>query len=207
MKLLIMGAQGSGKGTQCEQLTKLYNIPAISTGDMFRNIIASGNELGKKVKSIIDAGNLVPDDITLEVLKDRLKKSDCKNGFILDGFPRTIEQAHLLEKITKIDKVIFLDVDYNIVIDRITSRRTCPKCGHIHNIHFAGSPDICSECGEKYIVRSDDTEEAIKKRLDTFNKKTLPIVDYYKKQGLVLSVDASVDPKHILDQIVKGLAK
>lgn len=202
-----MGAQGSGKGTAAETLKVKLNIPTISTGDLFRSVIASGSDLGKELKTIIDAGNLVPDELTLKILNERLSEEDCKNGYILDGFPRTIEQAHLLEDITTIDKVIFLDVDFSIVIERITGRRTCPKCGHIHNIKYAGDPDNCSVCGTKYVVRSDDTEEAIKKRLATFTEKTMPIVDYYKQKGLVVSVDAGKNPEYTMEQIMSALGK
>lgn len=202
-----MGAQGSGKGTAAETLKVKLNIPTISTGDLFRSVIASGSDLGKELKTIIDAGNLVPDELTLKILNERLSEEDCKNGYILDGFPRTIEQAHLLEDITTIDKVIFLDVDFSIVIERITGRRTCPKCGHIHNIKYAGDPDNCSVCGTKYVVRSDDTEEAIKKRLATFTEKTMPIVDYYKQKGLVVSVDAGKNPEYTMEQIMNALGK
>lgn len=207
MNLLLMGAQGSGKGTAAETLKVKLNIPTISTGDLFRQFIASGSELGKELKTIIDAGNLVPDELTLKILKERLSQDDCKNGYILDGFPRTIEQAKLLDGIAKVDKVIFLDVDFSIVIERITGRRTCPKCSHIHNIKYAGDPEYCSVCGTKYVVRSDDTEEAIRKRLATFTEKTLPIVDYYKEKGLVVSVDAGKNPEFTIKQIMDALEK
>lgn len=205
MKLLLMGAQGSGKGTAAEELSRIFNIPTISTGELFREVISSGSQLGQQLKEIIDAGNLVSDDMTLQILNVRLSENDCKNGYILDGFPRTINQAYLLEKITTIDKVVFLDVNFDIVIERIAGRRTCPKCNHIHNIKYLGDLDICSICGTKYVVRSDDTEQAVKKRLQTFAEKTLPIIDYYKNQGLVLTVDASKNPEHTLKQILEGL--
>lgn len=207
MKLLLMGAQGSGKGTAAEKLSVKYNIPTISTGDLFRAVIKSGSELGNKIKSIIDAGHLVSDELTMQILNARLAEPDCVNGYILDGFPRTMDQAYLLKKITSIDKVIYLDVDFSIVIDRIAGRRTCPNCSHIHNIKYPGDPDYCSVCGTKYIIRADDTEEAIKKRLTTFVEKTLPIVEYYKQKGLVLQVDASLNPEHTLSQIIKGLGE
>lgn len=207
MNLLLMGAQGSGKGTAAETLKVKLNIPTISTGDLFRQFIASGSKLGEELKSIIDAGNLVPDELTLKILKERLSQDDCKNGYILDGFPRTIEQAKLLDGIAKVDKVIFLDVDFSIVIERITGRRTCPKCSHIHNIKYSGDPDYCSVCGTKYVVRSDDTEEAIQKRLATFTEKTMPIVDYYKAKGLVVTVDAGKNPEFTMKQIMDALEK
>lgn len=207
MKLLIMGAQGAGKGTAAEKLSVIYGIPTISTGDLFRAATSSGSQLGKQLKTIMDAGALVPDDLTLKILQERLMQPDCKNGYILDGYPRTLEQAKMLETIATIDKVIYLDVDLSIVVKRLSGRRTCPKCSHIHNISFAGDPDYCSVCGTKYTVRSDDTEDAIKKRLETFVSKTLPIVDYYKEQGKVLTVNASVSPENTLEQIVKGFGE
>ena len=207
MKLLIMGPQGSGKGTVARELSKILNIPTISTGDLFRNIINSGSELGKKLKSIMDAGPLVPDDLTEDILKQRLAEKDCRKGYILDGFPRSISQMQLLKKITQVDKVLYLDVDYDTVIDRIGGRRTCPKCGYIHNIKFAGDPENCSQCGTKYVTRSDDTEEAIKKRLETFQQQTIPVVEYFRKKNLVIDIDASKDPEHTLKQILKGLGK
>lgn len=207
MKLLLMGVQGSGKGTAAEKLSEIYNIPTISVGDLFREVISSGNELGKQLKEIIDAGNLVSDDLTAQILNARLNEEDCKDGYILDGYPRTMNQAILLKQITDIDKVVFLDVNFDIVTDRILGRRTCPKCNHIHNLKYPGDPEFCSICGTKYIVRSDDTESAVKKRLQTFAEKTLPIVDYYKNQGLVITVDASKNPEHTLKQIIEGLKK
>ena len=207
MKLLLMGAQGSGKGTAAEKLSVIYNIPTISIGDLFRAVVKSGSELGKQLKEIMDAGNLVSDELTLQILNARLAEDDCKGGYMLDGFPRTIEQAYLLEKITQIDKVIYLDVDFNNVIERLTGRRTCPKCNHIHNIKYSGDPENCSVCGTKYIIRSDDTAEAINKRLATFAEKTLPIVEYYKQKGLVLTVDANKNPEYTLQQILKGLGE
>lgn len=207
MKLLIMGPQGSGKGTAAEELSKIYKIPTISTGDLFRKEISQKTELGQTAKQIMDSGNLVPDELTLKILNNRLKESDCKNGYILDGFPRTMNQAHLLDDIAKIDKVIFLEVDRDIVIERIGGRRTCPNCGHIHNIKFAGDPEKCSVCGTKYIVRADDTREAIEKRLNIFSVQTLPIIQYYKQKGLVLSIDASQTPEHSLKQIIEGLER
>ncbi|MBQ8468525.1 MAG: nucleoside monophosphate kinase [Clostridia bacterium] len=202
-----MGPQGSGKGTAAQELSNILKIPTISTGDLFRTEAASGSELGNRLKSIIDSGSLVPDELTVGILKQRLLQDDCKNGYMLDGFPRTMEQARLLENISQIDKVLYLDVDFDTVIERIGGRRTCPKCGHIHNVKFAGDPNYCSVCGTKYVVRADDTEEAIRKRLDTFTQKTLPIVEHFRQKGLVLSVDASRTPEYTLKQILKGLGK
>ena len=205
MKLLIMGPQGSGKGTQAEKISSLYKIPTISTGDLFREEIASGSSLGKKIKAIIDKGGLAPDDITINVLRNRLNNDDCKKGYILDGFPRTIEQAKLLENFANIDKVIYLSLKDSFVIERISGRRSCPKCHHVHNINFPGDPVHCAMCGTNYIVRDDDKPEAIQKRLETFHQKTEPILDFYKQSGKVVVIDASANPDEVYNQILKNL--
>ena len=205
MKLLIMGPQGSGKGTQAEKISSLLNIPTVSTGDLFREEISSGSSLGKKIKAIIDEGKLAPDDITIKLLGNRLKNDDCKKGYILDGFPRTIEQAKLLDNFTEIDKVIYLSLDDNFVIERISGRRSCPKCHHVHNISFPGDPIHCALCGTKYIIRDDDKPEAIAKRLETFHQKTEPILNYYAKANKVVVIDASKSPNEVYNQIVKNL--
>lgn len=205
MKLLIMGPQGSGKGTQAEKISSLYSIPTISTGDLFREEIANGSSLGKKIKSIIDKGGLVPDDITINILSNRLSSNDCKKGYILDGFPRTIEQAELLDKLTDIDKVIYLSLADNFVIERISGRRSCPKCHHVHNINFPGDSIHCAICGTKYIIRDDDKPDAIQKRLETFHQKTEPILDYYKKFGKVIEIDAKDTPEKVYNLIVNKL--
>lgn len=205
MKLLIMGPQGSGKGTAAEELKKQFNLATISTGDLFRNAIKNRTELGKMVEPIINAGKLVPDEITIAMLQERLEKDDCKSGWLLDGFPRTLNQAKELLKIANIDKVIYLDVDKNTILDRISGRRTCPACGHIHNIKYSGDPNNCAVCGEKYVVRDDDKPEAIEKRLKTFEEQTLPAKKYFEQMGLVLDVDASKNPDYTMQQILKGL--
>ena len=205
MNLLIMGPQGAGKGSICEALKQQFGMATISTGDMFRTAIKNQTKLGKIVEPIINAGHLVDDNLTIAILKDRLKEKDCKNGWILDGFPRTLTQAKELDQFAKIDKVIYLDVDYNIIIDRISGRRTCPACGHIHNIKYPGDQLYCSICKTKYIVRDDDKPEAIKKRLDTFEKQTIPAKNYFEEKGLVLKVDASKSLDLTIEQVIKGL--
>jgi len=205
MNLLVMGAQGSGKGTVSEALKKQFGVATISTGDMFRSAIKNQTELGKIVEPIINAGHLVDDQLTFAILKERLKEKDCKHGWILDGFPRTLNQAKELCECEHIDKVIYLDVDYQTILDRIVGRRVCPACGHIHNIKYSGDPFYCSVCNTKYIVRDDDKPDAIAKRLKIFKEQTLPAKEFFEEKGLVLNVDANKSLSYTLDQILEGL--
>ena len=196
MRLLIMGAPGAGKGTQATLIKEQYNIPHISTGDMFRQEMASGSEIGLLAKSFIDKGNFVPDDVTISIVKNRLSKEDCENGFLLDGFPRTIDQAVALDTIlkelnVKLDAVINIAIDDKILIKRITGRRVCPKCGASFHVE-ASKPKVdgvCDFCGEKLIQREDDKEETLVTRLDNYYKKTEPVLNYYEKQGLVRNIN------------------
>lgn len=205
MKLLFMGAQGSGKGTAALKLSKQYNIPTFSPGDMFKSVIRAGGELGEYVASFVNSGILVPDDLTLEVVMDRLSKPDCKKGFILDGYPRTINQLNLMQGKIDVDKVIYLKVDRAEAIKRLSGRMVCPKCGDISNVSWKTHSKDCKECGTEYIVRSDDTPDAIKKRLDVFERDTIPVIDYYKKAGMLVEVDASGAPEETYNNILKGL--
>lgn len=190
MRIIMLGPQGSGKGTYASRLSPLLGIPHVSTGDIFRENIKNRTELGKKVEEILNSGKLVPDEITLEIIKERLDKPDCENGFILDGFPRTVKQATDLEKITSIDRVVYLDVPEWLLLKRLSSRVVCNKCGKIYNL-LSVKPKkegICDACGGELIRRKDETPEAIKIRLKEYEEKTKPIADYYKEKGLVLTV-------------------
>jgi len=201
VKLIFLGAPGSGKGTYSERLSPKLGVPHISTGDIFRAEVKNGTELGLKIKSLIDAGEFVPDEITIEVIKNRLSQPDCENGFILDGFPRTLDQAKALDNITEIDKVILLDLPEELIIKKLTGRRVCKKCGKIYNIadirhgdlHLAPmAPEkegVCDACGGEIIQRDDDTEEVIKERIKTYHELTEPIIDYYKAKGLLMKVE------------------
>ena len=196
MRLLIMGAPGAGKGTQATLIKEHYNIPHISTGDMFRQAMANETELGILAKSYIDKGNLVPDDVTIGIVRDRLKQDDCKErGFLLDGFPRTINQAIALDEIlkelnVKLDGVINIDVDDSALIARISGRRICPNCGASFHlvVHKPKVDGICDECGHPLIQRDDDKEETLKVRLENYYKKTEPVLSYYEKSGLVINI-------------------
>jgi adenylate kinase len=185
MKMMIIGPMNSGKGTYASRIAQKMGIQHISTGQIFRENIAAKTELGKKVEVFLNKGILVPDDITLNVAIERISKPDCKNGFIFDGFPRSLEQAKQFDKITKFDLVIFLDVPREVLIERTSGRRTCKKCGEIFNtIYFKPKKEgICDKCGGELFQRVDETPEAINKRLKEYEKSTKPLIDYYEKQG------------------------
>lgn len=189
MKVVLIGKQGSGKGTYADILSKKYLIPRISSGDMFREIAKDGSDLGKKVKELIDAGNLVPDDITINVLKERLKREDCKNGFILDGFPRNLVQAQALEEITDLNIVFHFQISDETAVKRLSARRQCRKCTKIYNL-ITNPPKVSGKCecdGELY-QREDDREEAIKKRLEAYRSEEEDLIDFY--HSIIKSVDA-----------------
>lgn len=193
MKLMIIGPQGSGKGTYASMISTKLCIPHISTGQIFRDNIAAGTDLGKTVEKYIKEGKLVPDEVTMNVVKERLERPDCKNGFIFDGFPRNISQAELLDSFSKLDAVIYLDVKKDILLERLTSRRTCNKCGKIYNLLFAKpkKQGVCDDCAGELIVRDDEKPEAIKARLAIYEKDTKPLIDYYSKKGVIRTFKCS----------------
>ena len=178
MKIILLGAPGCGKGTQAKKITKDFNIPQISTGDLFRAIVKEESELSNKIKEIMARGGLVPDELTVELLKNRISKDDCKNGFILDGFPRTIAQAKALEEISNVDAIILIDLDFDTIITRLSARRTCSGCGEIYNTE-SYSKDTCDKCGATLIQRDDDKPETIKHRLEVYEQNTSPLIDFY----------------------------
>lgn len=194
--MIIMGPPGAGKGTQSERIVSHYHVPHISTGDMFREAIAKQTELGKLAESYIKSGALVPDEVTIGLVKERLSQDDCKNGYLLDGFPRTIAQAEALKKLTKeikreVDCVINLNCDYDALTERISGRRVCPKCGASYHL-VTKKPrveNVCDSCGSTLVQRPDDTVEALKTRLDAYENKTKPLIDFYKEEGLLKEVD------------------
>jgi adenylate kinase len=207
--IIFLGPPGAGKGTHAKEISSILNISHISTGDIFRDAIKNQTELGMKVKEFLDSGKLVPDELVWEVVKDRLNAEDCKNGFILDGFPRTILQAELLDKYLKEKnadlKVIYLDASDDLVIKRLSSRRVCKNCGAIYNlISMPPKKDgICDICGGELYQRSDDHPDVIKKRLETYYKETQPLIDYYKNRGVMYTISAEKDREEVLQEILK----
>jgi adenylate kinase len=200
MRLILLGAPGAGKGTVAKMLTALDGSVQISTGDILRGAVKEGTELGKKAKGFMDSGALVPDDLILDIMGERLLQDDCKAGFLLDGFPRTIPQADalkgMLDKLgIKLDAAVNLDVPRDVILDRLTTRRTCSNsaCQEIYNVKSKPTKveGVCDKCGSPVIQRDDETTEAISKRLDTFNAQTAPLVGYYEKEGLLLNVNAT----------------
>ncbi|MEG2084054.1 MAG: adenylate kinase [Clostridia bacterium] len=200
MRLIFLGAPGAGKGTQATRVSKNFSIPHISTGDILRKNIKEKTELGNVAKSYIDQGQLVPDDVVINIVKDRIQDVDCKNGFLLDGFPRTLEQAIALDKITKIDAVINLQVPYGIIMDRITGRRMC-ACGESYHISW-GIGDTCPKCGAKLYQRDDDKEETVKARIEVYDKQTTPLIKFYKAQGILKDINGNADVDVAFAQIL-----
>lgn len=207
MKLILIGASGAGKGTQAKKISNKYSIPHISTGDILREHIKLKTEIGIKVKNILDQGRLVPDNIITELVHLRIKESDCKNGFILDGFPRTISQAQDLEYIVSIDKAIYINVHDNIIVDRLTGRRICKNCAAMYHVQYSKpkTTNVCDVCGNELSQREDDKPETVKERLKIFHELTLPIINFYKDKGLLFEVSGVGDIIDISDTIINGL--
>ncbi len=196
MNLILMGAPGAGKGTQSEVISEKFNIPAISTGDILRGAIKNGTELGKVAKSYMDAGNLVPDEVVIGLIKDYLAGDACKNGFILDGFPRSIPQAEALEALgVKIDAVVTLEVPDQVIVERMSQRRMCPDCGASYHLTFKPSKDnkTCDKCGAELYTRKDDAPETVLARLTTYHAQTEPLEAYYEKKGILKRIDGVGD--------------
>jgi adenylate kinase len=203
MKIILLGPPGTGKGTQSELLTKKYGIPQISTGDILREAVKNNTELGKKVKKYMDEGELVTDDIILDIVTVRIKESDCQKGFLLDGFPRTIPQAESLEKITNIDYVIEINTSDETIIKRLSNRRQCTKCGKIYGIDIPPRVEgICNKCGGKLYQRDDDKEEAIINRLSIYRATTKPLINFYNLKGNLIKVNGDTNYKITFQEII-----
>lgn len=213
LNLIIVGGQGSGKGSQCEFMETRYNIPHISTGDLLRDNIARGTKDGLEAQTYMNRGALVPDEIVVRLLKDRLQQKDAKKGFLLDGYPRTKQQSDELDKITTITAVINLDAPDEVLIDRCLGRRTCSKCKKIYNISRLKNAETCEVCGGKLITRDDDTREAILKRLNEYHKQSEPLLKKYapltnkKGQSIVLNIDATKTIPEVDEQITRKLTE
>ena len=212
MKIIMLGAPGAGKGTQAKQIADKYAIPHISTGDIFRTNLKAGTELGKKAKEYMDQGLLVPDELTCDLVMDRIGQDDCKNGFVLDGFPRTIPQAEALDAaLTKInqkmDYAIDVDVPDENIVNRMSGRRACLNCGATY--HIVSIPTkvegVCDRCGSPVVLRDDDQPETVKKRLDVYHEQTQPLIDYYKEQNILRTVDGTQPMEDVFGAIVEIL--
>lgn len=212
MKIIMLGAPGAGKGTQAKQIADKYSIPHISTGDIFRANLKAGTELGKKAKEYMDQGLLVPDELTCDLVMDRIGQEDCKNGFVLDGIPRTIPQAEALDaalaKINeKMDYAVDVDVPDENIVNRMSGRRACLNCGATY--HIVSIPTkvegVCDRCGNKVVLRDDDQPETVKKRLDVYHEQTQPLIDYYKKQNILKTVDGTQPMEEVFRAIVEIL--
>lgn len=214
MKIVMLGAPGAGKGTQAIKIADKYDIPHISTGDIFRANIKGGTELGQKAKSYIDKGELVPDEVTIGMLLDRIAQDDCKNGYVLDGFPRTIPQAESLTEALKsqddkIDFALNIDVPDEAIIERMSGRRACPKCGATYHIVYAApkAENICDKCGTELIIRSDDKPETVKDRLNVYHQQTEPLIAYYKAAGVLREVDGTQELPKVFEDVVAILSE
>jgi adenylate kinase len=213
MRIVLLGAPGSGKGTQARRLMADRNIPQVSTGDMLREAVAEGTRFGLKAKSIMEAGSLVPDEVVLGIISERISRSDAEDGFILDGFPRTTQQAldldDLLDQMgTPLDRAVLLDVDFDILLKRLTGRRTCSKTGKLLNIYYSPQEEIdaCIEAGGELVQRDDDNEETIANRLEVYRENTEPLIDFYRKRGKLAIVDAEGPIDEVYERLTAGLA-
>ena len=193
MNIILLGAPGAGKGTQATKISDKYGLPHISTGDIFRENIKNQTEIGLLAKSYIDKGQLVPDEVTCKIVENRIEKPDCEKGYMLDGFPRTIVQAEALDKITKIDLVINIDVDFSLIMDRICGRRVCKDCGESYHVSTLNGAATCSRCGGELSQRKDDNPETVQSRLEVYEKQTSPLIEYYTKKGVLFTVKSDKD--------------
>ena len=205
MNIILLGAPGAGKGTQASQIVATYKLPHISTGDIFRENIKNGTPIGTQAKLYIDQGLLVPDEVTCEIVEERIAEEDCKDGYLLDGFPRTIAQAEELDKMAKIDIVINLDVDFSLLMARLCGRRVCKDCGESYHVSRLNGETKCARCGGELYQRKDDNPETVQSRLNVYMKQTAPLIDYYKKKGLLFNVQANDNPEEVHAVITEKL--
>lgn len=212
MKIVLLGPPGAGKGTQAKSISNRYSIPHISTGDIFRKNISENTPLGVEAKRYMDNGQLVPDEVTINMVKDRLQDDDCKNGYLLDGFPRTVHQAEALQEFLEeigeeLDTTLCIDVPMNFILERMTGRRVCPSCGASYHVKF-NPPTIagkCDVCGSDVIQRKDDTEDTVQERLDVYQRQTQPLIDFYKNKNQLSVVDGTKAINKVFESICKIL--
>ena len=214
MKIIMLGAPGAGKGTQAKKIAAKYDIPHISTGDIFRANIKNGTELGNKAKTYMDQGLLVPDELVVDLVVDRVKQDDCKKGYVLDGFPRTIPQAEALDKALaaigeKMDYAIDVNVPDENIVHRMSGRRACVGCGATYHLEYAPTKTegICDVCGKELILRDDDKPETVQKRLNVYHEQTQPLIDYYTNAGILKTVDGTIDINDVFQAIVDILGE
>jgi len=207
MKIILLGAPGSGKGTMAQKLTNELNVPQISTGDIFRKNLKEETPLGLQVKDIMARGDLVPDAITIEIVKNRLAESDCAKGYILDGFPRSIVQAEALDSFEEIDCAVNLEVDEEAVVKRLSGRRFCPDCSGTYHVSTLENAQVCPNCGGQLIIRADDSEDTVRERLKVYYENTFPLIEYYRKKGKLVNVDGNGTIDVVHARILKELQK
>jgi len=207
MRLVLLGPPGSGKGTQAARLAEALRVPRISTGDILRRNVAQGTELGTKAKAFMESGQLVPDDLVIAMTAERLREPDARNGFILDGFPRTIAQAEALARLTPLDAVVNLFLEPEELVKRSAGRRICPKCESVYHVasNPPKTPGICDKCGSALVTRPDDREEVVRTRIETYERQTAPLIQYYKERGLLREVYASGVIKEISQRVQEAL--
>ena len=206
MNIILLGAPGAGKGTQASMITKAYNIPHISTGEIFRANIKNQTPIGLIAKTYIDQGHLVPDDVTCDIVENRLHEDDCRqNGFMLDGFPRTIPQAEMLDRLEKLDAVINIDIDHSLLMERLCGRRVCKDCGESYHIASLNGKTTCDKCGGSLYQRKDDNPETVSSRLQVYNAQTAPLIDYYTKKGILININGDATPLQVFANISEKL--
>jgi len=208
MNIILLGAPGAGKGTQATRISDRYGMPHISTGDIFRENIKNQTPIGLLAKSYTDKGQLVPDEVTCQIVEDRLAREDCKKGYLLDGFPRTIAQAEALDKFAKIDAVVNINIDFSLLMARLCGRRVCKECGESYHVSTLNGETKCARCGGELYQRKDDNPETVQSRLDVYQAQTAPLIEYYTEKGIILNFTGTDDPPAVLfGEIVKELDK
>lgn len=207
MNIILLGAPGAGKGTQATRISEKYGLPHISTGDIFRDNIKRGTEIGLLAKSYTDKGQLVPDEVTCKIVEGRLAEEDCKGGYLLDGFPRNLFQAQELDKFSKVDAVINIEIDLSLLMDRLCGRRVCKSCGESYHVNFLHGKTTCEKCGGELYQRKDDNEETVGNRLKVYTEQTAPLIDYYKGKGVLIDIDGVGAIDEVFARICAALDK